>query len=97
MLINSTITLSMFILYNIYLFQVKTQYNMLLDSVKQISLQNFQGELDTHTETLSGQVRAHQAQQALSFHKVDMEASVMEVSFLLFMTCGQQLYVSIFS
>lgn len=34
-------------------------------------------------ETLSGQVRAHQAQQALSLHKVDMEATVMEVSLKL--------------
>lgn len=31
-------------------------------------------------EALEGQVRAHQAQQALSLHKVDMEASIMEVN-----------------
>lgn len=51
-----------------------------MDSIKQTSFQNLQGELDSHMETLSGQVRAHQAQQALSLHKVDMDASVMEVS-----------------
>lgn len=61
-------------------FQVKAQYSVLMDSVKQTSFQNLQGELDSHMETLNGQVRAHQAQQALSLHKVDMEASVMEVS-----------------
>lgn len=75
-----------FFLYFIYIyilflhFQVKAQYSVLMDSVKQTSFQNLQGELDSHMETLNGQVRAHQAQQALSLHKVDMEASVMEVS-----------------
>lgn len=60
---------------------MKAQYNVLLDSIKQTSLQNLQGDLDTHMETMSEQVRTHQAQQALSLHKVDMEASVMEVSY----------------
>ena len=60
--------------------QVKAQYNIMMDSIKQTAFQNLQGELDSHVETMSGQVRAHQAQQALSLHKVDMEASVMEVS-----------------
>lgn len=59
---------------------MKAQYNVLMESIKQTSFQNLQGELDSHMEALSGQVRAHQAQQALSLHKVDMEASVMEVS-----------------
>ncbi|XP_037642167.1 uncharacterized protein si:ch211-252f13.5 [Sebastes umbrosus] len=67
--------------------QVKAQYNIMMDSIKQTSLQNIQGELDSHMETMSGQVRAHQAQQALSLHKVDMEASVMEVGRSL-LTCG---------
>ncbi|XP_023154019.2 uncharacterized protein si:ch211-252f13.5 [Amphiprion ocellaris] len=67
--------------------QVKAQYNILMDSIKQTSFQNLQGELDSHMETLSGQVRAHQAQQALSLHKVDMEASIMEVGRSL-LTCG---------
>lgn len=52
----------------------------MMDSIKHTSFQNLQGELDSHMETMSGQVRAHQAQQALSLHKVDMEASVVEVS-----------------
>lgn len=59
---------------------MKAQYNILMDSIKQTSFQSLQGDLDTHAETLSGQVRSHQAQQALSLHKVDMDASVMEVS-----------------
>lgn len=63
-----------------FYFQVKAQYNILMDTIKQTSFQNLQGELDSHMETVSGKVRAHQAQQALSLHKVDMEASVMEVS-----------------
>lgn len=54
-----------------------------MDSIKQTSFQNLQGELDSRMETLSGRVRAHQAQQALSLHKVDMEATVMEVSLKL--------------
>lgn len=60
---------------------MKAQYSVLLESIKQTSFPEPQGELDSHMETFSGQVRAHQAQQALSLHKVDMEASVMEVSF----------------
>lgn len=58
-----------------------------MDSIKQTSFQNLQGELDSRMETLSGQVRAHQAQQALSLHKVDMEATVMEVSLKLNYKC----------
>lgn len=60
--------------------QIKAQYNILTDTIKQTSFQNLQGELDSHMDALSGKVRGHQAQQALSLHKVDMEASVMEVS-----------------
>jgi len=58
--------------------QVKAQYSIMMESIKQTSLLNLQGELDV--DTMSGQVRGHQAQQALSLHKVDMEASVMEVN-----------------
>lgn len=74
--------------------QVKAQYNILMDGIKQTSFQNLQGELDTHMESLSGQVRAHQAQQALSLHKVDMDASVMEVgrSMLACGTCSPDEY-----
>ncbi|XP_058500958.1 uncharacterized protein si:ch211-252f13.5 [Solea solea] len=64
--------------------QVKAQYSMMMDSMKQTSFQNLQGDVDSHTETLSGQVRA---QQALSLHKVDMDASVMEVGPSV-MACG---------
>lgn len=53
---------------------------MLTDNIKQTSVQQLQGELDSHMETLRGQVRDQQMQQALSLHKVDMEASVIEVS-----------------
>lgn len=59
--------------------KIKAQYNMLTDTIKQTSFQNFQGELDSHMDALSEKVRGHQAQQALSLHNVDMEASVMEV------------------
>ncbi|XP_034559901.1 uncharacterized protein si:ch211-252f13.5 [Notolabrus celidotus] len=59
--------------------QVKAQYNILMEGIKQTSLQNLQGEMDSHMEALNGQVRTHRAQQALSLHKVDMDASVMEV------------------
>lgn len=61
-------------------FKIKAQYNLLTDTIKQTSIQNLQGELDSHMDALSGKVRGHQAQQALSLHKVDMEASVMEVN-----------------
>ncbi|XP_034744630.1 uncharacterized protein si:ch211-252f13.5 [Etheostoma cragini] len=74
--------------------QVKVQYNIMMDSIKHTSFQNLQGELDSHMETMSGQVRAHKAQQALSLHKVDMEASVMEVgrSVLACGNCGSEEY-----
>ncbi|KAF7649865.1 hypothetical protein LDENG_00134360 [Lucifuga dentata] len=74
--------------------QVKAQYNMFLESIKQTSFLDLQGELESPMETLSGQVRAHQAQQALSLHKVDMEASVMEVgrSLLACGSCGPEEY-----
>lgn len=60
-----------------FLPQVKAQYNILMDSMKHTSVQHL---LDSHLETLSGQMRSHQTQQAMSLHKVDMEASVVEVS-----------------
>ena len=62
-----------------FYFQVKAQYNIMMDSIKQTSFPSLQAEMDSHMESMNGQVRAHQAQQALSLHKVDMEASVMEV------------------
>lgn len=76
--------------------QVKAQYNLLIDSIKHTSLQNFQGDLTNPMETLGGQFRAHQAQQALSLHKVDMDANIMEVSqpLLACGSCGQDEYCS---
>ncbi|XP_012723784.2 uncharacterized protein si:ch211-252f13.5 [Fundulus heteroclitus] len=76
--------------------QVKAQYSFLMDTIKQTSFQNLQEELDGHLETLSGQVRAHRTQQALSLHKVDMEASVMEVgqAQVACGSCGPEEYCS---
>ncbi|KAF6720312.1 Fibrillin-1 [Oryzias melastigma] len=73
--------------------QVKAQYNILMDSMKHTSVQQL---LDSHVETLSGQMRRHQTQEALSFHKVDMEASVVEVghSQLACGSCGPEEYCS---
>ncbi|XP_077390858.1 uncharacterized protein LOC144027078 [Festucalex cinctus] len=68
-----------------YMEQVKAQYNILLDTIKQMSMQNLQEELDSHKDVLS---EPHQVQQTLSLHKVDMEASVMEVGHSL-VTCGR--------
>lgn len=64
----------------IHVVQVKAQYDVLVESVKQTALENLQGKLDSHMEVLNEQFKVHQAQQALSLHKVDMEASIMEVS-----------------
>ncbi|XP_049603032.1 uncharacterized protein [Syngnathus scovelli] len=71
-----------------YIEQVKAQYSMLLDTIKQMSMQNLQEELDSHREILSEPSGPHRVQQALSLHKVDMEASVMEVGHSL-ATCGR--------
>lgn len=64
--------------------QVKSYYNIMMETIKQTSLQNIQGDLGGHMETLSVKDGAGKAQQALTLQKVDMEASVMEVSFRLF-------------
>ncbi|MED6275275.1 hypothetical protein CHARACLAT_024924 [Characodon lateralis] len=76
--------------------QVKAQHRILMDTIKQTSFQSLQEELDSHMETLSGQVRGHRTQQALSLHKVDMEASVMEVGQpqLACGSCGPEEYCS---
>ncbi|KAM7378921.1 hypothetical protein PAMP_004509 [Pampus punctatissimus] len=65
--------------------EVKAQYNIMMEGIKQTSFPNLQGELDSH-----------QAQQALSLHKVDMEASIMEVgrSPLSCGSCGREEYCS---
>nr|XP_057922767.1 uncharacterized protein si:ch211-252f13.5 isoform X2 [Doryrhamphus excisus] len=77
-----------------YMEQVKVQYNVLLDTIKQMSMQNLQEELDTRLDALSEPSGPHRAQQALSLHKVDMEASVMEVghSHVACGSCGPEEY-----
>ncbi|XP_057713895.1 uncharacterized protein LOC130930155 [Corythoichthys intestinalis] len=62
-----------------YMEQVKTQYNMLLDSINEMSMQNLLEELENHREVLSEPTGARHVQQALSLHQVDMDASVMQV------------------
>lgn len=52
----------------------------MLDTIKQTSFQNIQGDLGGQVEALSVRDGGGTAQQALTLHKVDMEASVMEVS-----------------
>lgn len=63
-----------------FCFQVKSHYNIMMETIKQTSFQNIQGDLGGQVETLSLKDGAGLAQQALTLHKVDMEASVMEVS-----------------
>lgn len=64
----------------LFCLQVKSHYNIMLETIKQTSFQNIQGDLGGQVETLSVRDGAGKAQQALTLHKVDMEASVMEVS-----------------
>ncbi|KAJ8011155.1 hypothetical protein DPEC_G00055240 [Dallia pectoralis] len=58
--------------------QVKAQYGLLLESVKQVSFQGMHDELESHVLTQRSRARLHNT-QAYAIHKVDMEASVMEV------------------
>ncbi|CAL8280962.1 unnamed protein product [Lota lota] len=78
---------------------VKAQYSVLLENIKQMSLQDLQGELNNPTETLrrDGQVRAHHTQQTFAVHKVDMEARVMQVGRPLQAcgTCGPEEYCNL--
>lgn len=75
--------------------QVKAQYGMLLESIKQVSFHSLQEELESHLDTLRGQVKAHHT-QAYAVHKVDMEASVMDVGrpLLACGSCGPDEYCS---
>ncbi|XP_061696376.1 uncharacterized protein si:ch211-252f13.5 [Syngnathoides biaculeatus] len=59
-----------------YVEQVKAQYSVLLDTIKQASMQNLQEDLDGHRQVLS---EPRRFQQAVPLGKVDMEARVMEV------------------
>lgn len=51
----------------------------MMESIKQTSFLNLQGDVESHVEPMNGRVRTHPAQQALSLHKMDVDAS-MEVS-----------------
>lgn len=61
---------------------VKAQYGLLSDTVKQVSFQGLQGELQTYFEShlagLQSQARSH-LQKSYAVHKVDMDAKVMDV------------------
>ena len=56
--------------------QVKAQYSVLLENIKQMSFQDLQGELD---HSRGSPVRAHHTQQAFAVHRADMEAQVVQV------------------
>lgn len=58
--------------------QVKSYYNVMMETIKQTSFQNTQGDLGGHVDALGVKDAAGTAQQALTL--VDVEASVMEVS-----------------
>ncbi|XP_061549790.1 uncharacterized protein si:ch211-252f13.5 [Phycodurus eques] len=73
-----------------YVEQVKAQYNILLDTIKQMSMQNLQEELDGHRQTVLSEPSGPRRVQ----HKVDMEASVVEVgrSLVACGSCGPEEY-----
>lgn len=61
---------------------VKAQYGLLSDTVKQVSFQGLQGELQSyfqsHLEGLQSQARSH-LQKSYAVHKADMDTKVMDV------------------
>lgn len=61
---------------------VKAQYEMLSDTVKQVSFQGLQGELQSYLETqlsgLQNQARSH-LHKSYAVHKVDMDSKSMDV------------------
>lgn len=57
--------------------EVKTQYNLLLDSVKQLSVQGPQGVIESHLDGLQSQVRTF-SQEAFAMHKMNMDTSVTD-------------------
>ncbi|KAM4605949.1 uncharacterized protein nell3 [Polymixia lowei] len=61
---------------------VKAQYGLLSDTVKQVSFQGLQGELQSYFEShlagLQSQARSH-LQKSYAVHKMDMDAKVMDV------------------
>ncbi|XP_074123067.1 uncharacterized protein LOC141542518 [Sminthopsis crassicaudata] len=61
---------------------IKVQYSMLFDTVKQMSFQNLQGDIQhyfqTHLQGLQNQVRNH-LQKSYSVHKVEVDAKMIDV------------------
>ncbi|KAG9276769.1 hypothetical protein AMEX_G9109 [Astyanax mexicanus] len=62
---------------------VKAQYGLLSETVKQVSFQGLQGELQSyfqsHLAGLQSQARSH-LQKSYAVHKMDMDAKVMDVA-----------------
>ncbi|XP_010893694.5 uncharacterized protein si:ch211-252f13.5 [Esox lucius] len=71
--------------------QVKAQYGLLLESVKQVSFQGIHSQLESHMLSQRGQTRVP-SPQAYAVHKVDVEASVMEVERPACGVCGAEEY-----
>nr|XP_015810942.2 uncharacterized protein nell3 [Nothobranchius furzeri] len=61
---------------------VKAQFGLLSDTVKQVSFQGLQGELQTYFEShlagLQSQARSH-LQKSYAVHKMDLDSKVMDV------------------
>ncbi|XP_056306131.1 uncharacterized protein nell3 [Danio aesculapii] len=61
---------------------VKVQYGLLSDTIKQVSFQGLQGELqsyfESHLTSLQNQARSH-LQKSYAVHKVDVDAKVVNV------------------
>lgn len=62
---------------------VKAQYGLLSETVKQVSFQSLQGELQSYFEShlagLQSQARSH-LQKSYAVHKMDVDAKVMDVA-----------------
>ncbi|KAG5850437.1 hypothetical protein ANANG_G00082430 [Anguilla anguilla] len=69
---------------------IKVQYSMLSETVKQMSFQSLQDDIqsyfETHLQGLQNQVRSH-LQKSYAVHKVDVDAKVMDVGHPL-LDCG---------
>ncbi|KAM4689361.1 uncharacterized protein O3C94_007462 [Discoglossus pictus] len=69
---------------------IKVQYSILFDTVKQMSFQSMQEDIqhyfEAHLQGLQNQVRNH-LQKTYSVHKVDVDAKVLDVEGAL-LTCG---------
>ncbi|KAG9340092.1 hypothetical protein JZ751_022014 [Albula glossodonta] len=70
---------------------IKVQYSMLSETVKQMSFQSLQGDIqsyfESHLQGLQNQVRSH-LQKSYAVHKVDVDAKVMDVGHPVMMDCG---------